>query len=72
QKVEKDTLVTDIFNIIEGSAAPLAVVDDDDRVVGVIVRGSVIGAMTDTDTNDSEELKESQEEDDKKGVNADA
>ena len=72
QKVEKDTLVTDIFNIIEGSAAPLAVVDDDDRFVGVIVRGSVIGAMTDTDTNDSEELKKSQEADVKKGVNADA
>lgn len=45
KKVSKDTLISDVFQIIYNSPAPLAVVDDDDRVVGVIVRGSVIGAM---------------------------
>ena len=55
QKVEKDTLVTDIFDMIYNSPAPLAVVDDKDRVVGVVVRGSVIGAMTDTDANSEED-----------------
>jgi len=47
RKVQKDTLVTDLFDMIYNSPAPLAVVDDKDRVVGVVVRGSVIGAMTD-------------------------
>jgi len=72
RKVEKDTLVTDIFDMIYDSTAPLAVVDEDDRVVGVIVRGSVIGAMTDTDTNNNKETEESKEETDKEGVSADA
>lgn len=73
RKVEKDTLVTDIFDMIYDSAAPLAVVDEKDRVVGVVVRGSVIGAMTDTSTNDSKETEESEEEvTDKEGVSADA
>ncbi|GMA46742.1 quaternary amine ABC transporter ATP-binding protein [Tetragenococcus muriaticus] len=74
RKVEKDTLVTDIFDMIYDSAAPLAVVDEEDRVVGVVVRGSVIGAMTDTDTNanDSQSTTETEEAADKEGVSADA
>lgn len=39
-------LVTDIFNIIYDSPTPLAVTDENNRLVGVVVRGSVIGAMT--------------------------
>ncbi|GMA46590.1 glycine/betaine ABC transporter ATP-binding protein [Tetragenococcus muriaticus] len=74
RKVEKDTLVTDIFDMISDSAAPLAVVDEEDRVVGVVVRGSVIGAMTDIDTkdNDSQSTTETEEAADKEGVSADA
>jgi len=74
RKVEKDTLVTDIFNMIQDSAAPLAVVDEEDRVVGVVVRGSVIGAMTDRNDNESEDetTDEATESTDKEGVNADA
>lgn len=47
QKIDKHALVTDIFNMIYNSPAPLAVVDENDRVIGVVVRGSVIGAMSD-------------------------
>ncbi|GAA3011759.1 quaternary amine ABC transporter ATP-binding protein [Tetragenococcus solitarius] len=74
QKVQKDTLVTDIFDMIYNSPAPLAVVDDEDRVVGVVVRGSVIGAMTDTEKEEdkSEDGKENTETVDQKGVSADA
>jgi len=74
QKVEKDTLVTDIFNMIQDSAAPLAVVNEEDRVEGVVVRGSVIGAMTDRNDNESEDetTDETTESTDKEGVNADA
>ncbi|MDN6639168.1 MAG: glycine betaine/L-proline ABC transporter ATP-binding protein [Tetragenococcus sp.] len=72
QKVQKDTLVTDIFNMIYDSAAPLAVVDEDDRVAGVVVRGSVIGAMTDTDTDNDNGENETEETTEEEGVNAGA
>ncbi|QIL46152.1 glycine betaine/L-proline ABC transporter ATP-binding protein [Vagococcus coleopterorum] len=49
QKVHPDTLITDMFDLIYDSPTPLAVVDDEDRLIGVVIRGSVIGALTDTD-----------------------
>ena len=49
QKVHQDTLVSDIFNLIHDSPAPLAVIDDQDRLLGVVFRGSVIGALTDAE-----------------------
>lgn len=57
QKIHKDMLISDIFNLIYDSPAPLAVVDNEDRLVGVVIRGSVIGALTDTNQkeNDVEE-----------------
>lgn len=69
QKVERDTLVTDIFDMIYDSPAPLAVVDEKDRVVGVVVRGSVIGAMTDTDPEETASTEDPAKEE---GVKADA
>jgi len=78
RKIQRDTLVTDIFDMIYNSPAPLAVVDEDDRVLGVVVRGSVIGAMTDksTDTNEDgeeqEETTDQEETTEDEGVNADA
>ncbi|UXR47619.1 glycine betaine/L-proline ABC transporter ATP-binding protein [Staphylococcus simulans] len=70
QKINKDMFVSDIFNIIYNSPAPLAVVSkENERVIGVIVRGSVIGAMSTknitvgTDTSSDSEKEE---------VNADA
>lgn len=56
QKVQKDTLVSDIFNLIYDSPTPLAVVDNKDRLVGVVIRGSVISALT--DTNGKEDTEE--------------
>ncbi|WP_412766475.1 quaternary amine ABC transporter ATP-binding protein [Tetragenococcus koreensis] len=79
RKIQKDTLVTDIFDLIYNSPAPLAVVDENDRVAGVVVRGSVIGAMTASDkeeeneeTNNNEKTASSQEEVDENGLNVDA
>ncbi|UXV37589.1 quaternary amine ABC transporter ATP-binding protein [Staphylococcus simulans] len=70
QKINKDMFVSDIFNIIYNSPAPLAVVNkENERVIGVVVRGSVIGAMSTknitvgTDTSSDSEKEE---------VNADA
>ena len=58
QKVHKDTMVADIFNLIYDSPTPLAVVDDNDRVLGVVIRGSVIGALADTETTKNEDESE--------------
>lgn len=49
KKVHADTLITDMFNLIYDSPTPLAVVDDQERLIGVVIKGSVIGALTDTD-----------------------
>ncbi|MDG5787966.1 glycine betaine/L-proline ABC transporter ATP-binding protein [Evansella sp. AB-P1] len=43
-KVEKDTPMHDIFNIIHDSPIPVAVIDNN-KLVGIIVRGAVIGAL---------------------------
>lgn len=56
QKVHKDTLISDIFNLIHDSPAPLAVIDDEDRLLGVVIRGSVIGALTDTEAKEESEV----------------
>ncbi|MFV0558768.1 MAG: glycine betaine/L-proline ABC transporter ATP-binding protein [Enterococcus sp.] len=45
--IPKDMLVTDIFNEIVDSPAPLAVVEDG-RLIGVVIRGSVIEALADS------------------------
>ncbi|OFI45951.1 quaternary amine ABC transporter ATP-binding protein [Floricoccus penangensis] len=55
RKISKDTLVTDIFNLIYDSPAPLAVVDENDRLVGVVIRGSVIQALADTGETDPQD-----------------
>lgn len=49
KKVHADTLVTDIFNLIYDSPTPLAVVDDNEKLMGVVIRGSVIEALADTE-----------------------
>lgn len=43
--VSKDTVITDIMPLIYDSSAPIAVTDDNDRLLGVIIRGHVIEAL---------------------------
>lgn len=43
--VSKDTVITDIMPLIYDSSAPIAVTDDNDRLLGVIIRGRVIEAL---------------------------
>ncbi|MEO1781437.1 quaternary amine ABC transporter ATP-binding protein [Enterococcus diestrammenae] len=57
RKIKEDMLVTDIFNVIKDAEAPLAVVDKNDKLKGVVIRGSVIEALTEStekecDTNE--------------------
>lgn len=49
RKISEDMLVTDIFDVIKDAEAPLAVVDDQDKLKGVVIRGSVIEALTQSD-----------------------
>lgn len=51
RRIPKDMLITDIFNLIFDSPAPLAVVEGD-RLVGVVIRGSVLEALADTETEE--------------------
>ncbi|HGI2424332.1 TPA: glycine betaine/L-proline ABC transporter ATP-binding protein [Streptococcus agalactiae] len=43
--VSKDTVITDIMPLIYDSSAPIAVTDDNDRLLGVIIRGRVIESL---------------------------
>ncbi len=53
RRIPKDMLVTDIFNLIFDSPAPLAVVEGD-RLVGVVIRGSVLEALANTEAEEVE------------------
>ncbi|MFS0671926.1 quaternary amine ABC transporter ATP-binding protein [Ornithinibacillus sp. 179-J 7C1 HS] len=44
KEVEKETSMQEIFNVINGSPVPVAVVQDK-KLVGIIVRGAVIAAL---------------------------
>ncbi|WP_257351355.1 quaternary amine ABC transporter ATP-binding protein [Pseudalkalibacillus decolorationis] len=49
--VTPDTLIVDMFEKMTGSSLPLAVVDDENRLKGIIVRGAVIGALAGDDNH---------------------
>ena len=45
-KVKLDTPAHDLFNLIQTSKYPLAVVNDNDHIQGVVVRGSLISMLS--------------------------
>ncbi|WP_017754798.1 quaternary amine ABC transporter ATP-binding protein [Calidifontibacillus oryziterrae] len=45
QTVFKDTLLVDLFDIVSEAVIPVAVVDDDRHLRGIVIRGAVIGAL---------------------------
>ena len=56
RSVEKDTLVSDLFELTNLSPAPIAVIDENDRLIGVIRRGQIIDSLakyTDESDNDT-------------------
>jgi len=44
---QETVLVQDIFTIIAESKTPLAVIDEEQRLIGIIIRGSVLAALAD-------------------------
>lgn len=47
--VHPDTSISEVFEPMAGDKAPLSVVDDAGKLVGIVVRGSVIGALAGND-----------------------
>lgn len=52
--VSKDTVITDILPMIYDSTAPIAVTDDNNKLLGVIIRGRVIEALANVQDNTTE------------------
>ncbi len=45
QTVTKETLLTDLFEAVSVSSIPVAVTDDKNRLLGIVIKGAVIGAL---------------------------
>ncbi|HLS09778.1 glycine betaine/L-proline ABC transporter ATP-binding protein [Lentibacillus sp.] len=48
-RVHPDTLLNDLFEPMTEDKAPLSVVDDSGKLVGIVVRGAIIGALAGND-----------------------
>lgn len=44
--VEPDVLLAELFDIVSSAKVPLAVTDSEQRLLGIIIRGSVLAALT--------------------------
>ncbi|OLP65698.1 Glycine betaine transport ATP-binding protein OpuAA [Bacillus pumilus] len=47
--IHQDTVLTDLFELVSESNIPIAVVDDKDRMKGIVVKGALIGALAGND-----------------------
>ena len=47
--ISPDTLLADIFEPMNEASAPISVVDQNGRLVGIVVRGAVIAALAGDD-----------------------
>ncbi|UII57117.1 glycine betaine/L-proline ABC transporter ATP-binding protein ProV [Cytobacillus spongiae] len=57
--VQSDTILTDLFEKVSVASIPVAVIDDTNRLRGILVKGAVIGALAgnNSDINDLEKAK---------------
>jgi len=56
-----ETLLTDLFDTVSQATIPVAVVDEANRLKGIVVRGAVLGALAGNNENiNNTELLESQ------------
>jgi glycine betaine/proline transport system ATP-binding protein len=47
--VEENAILTDIFELVSDASIPIAVVDEKQRMKGIIVKGALIGALAGND-----------------------
>jgi glycine betaine/proline transport system ATP-binding protein len=45
QTVTKETILSDLFDVVSQATIPVAVVDERNRLLGILVKGAVIGAL---------------------------
>lgn len=57
-KVSRETLVNELYHIIHDSSTPVAVVDKDDKLLGVVVRSLVLGALVKDQDREEEIVNE--------------
>lgn len=57
-KVSRETLVNELYHIIHDSSTPVAVVDKDEKLLGVVVRGLVLGALVKDQDREEETINE--------------
>jgi len=43
--ISSDTLLTDLFNVVSTASIPVVVVNEENRLQGIIIRGALIGAL---------------------------
>ncbi|MCM3439639.1 quaternary amine ABC transporter ATP-binding protein [Metabacillus halosaccharovorans] len=57
--VSPDTLLVDLFDDVSDAAIPVTVIDENNRLKGIVIRGAVIGALAGNDTyiNDTEKVE---------------
>ncbi|MGQ4664838.1 glycine betaine/L-proline ABC transporter ATP-binding protein [Metabacillus halosaccharovorans] len=57
--VSPDTLLVDLFDDVSDAAIPVTVIDENNRLKGIVIRGAVIGALAGNDTyiNDTEKIE---------------
>ncbi|MDQ0229944.1 quaternary amine ABC transporter ATP-binding protein [Metabacillus malikii] len=48
--VKQETLLVDLFEDVSGAAIPVAVVDDENKLKGIVIKGAVIGALAGNET----------------------
>ncbi|MBP3967422.1 CBS domain-containing protein, partial [Paenibacillus lignilyticus] len=48
--VQQDTLLIDLFDDVSMATIPVAVIDQDKRLKGIVIRGAVIGALAGNET----------------------
>ncbi|WP_458415018.1 quaternary amine ABC transporter ATP-binding protein [Schinkia sp. CFF1] len=46
QTVMKETLLVDLFEVVSEAVIPVAVIDEDQRLRGIVIRGAVLGALS--------------------------
>ena len=44
--IPPDTVLTDLFDVVSTAVIPVAVVDENNKLQGIIIRGALIGALS--------------------------
>ena len=43
--VSEDTLIADLMEVMATSSLPISVIDEENRLKGIVIRGAIVGAL---------------------------